>query len=134
MTYNNTFEDKSSLLKYWFPIINQYFKKEKVWMTFKKWGSNILKEYLKQATYLVVTSQWRHLTWKSQVLFQIVENAFARPKPIEKTKRREKKEMISPHHTVKVKTLWEGHKIWKNLPPVLTKQLFLLSSDKTSGR
>ena len=33
----------------------------------------------------------------------------------------------------KVKTLWEGHKIWKNLPPVLTKQLFLLSSVKTSG-
>ena len=34
----------------------------------------------------------------------------------------------------KVKMLWEGHKIWKNLPPVLTKQLFLLSSVKTSGR
>ena len=34
----------------------------------------------------------------------------------------------------KVKTLWEGHKIWKNLPPVLPKQLFLLSSVKTSGR
>ena len=34
----------------------------------------------------------------------------------------------------KVKKLWEGHKIWKNLPPVLTKQLFLLSSVKTSGR
>ena len=34
----------------------------------------------------------------------------------------------------KVKILWEGHKIWKNLPPVLTKQLFLLSSVKTSGR
>ena len=34
----------------------------------------------------------------------------------------------------KVETLWEGHKIWKNLPPVLTKQLFLLSSVKTSGR
>ena len=32
-----------------------------------------------------------------------------------------------------VKTLWEGHKIWKNLPPVLTKQLFLLNSVKTSG-
>ena len=30
--------------------------------------------------------------------------------------------------------MWEGHKIWKNLPPVLTKQLFLLSSVKTSGR
>ena len=34
----------------------------------------------------------------------------------------------------KVQTLWEGHKIWKNLPPVMTKQLFLLSSVKTSGR
>ena len=34
----------------------------------------------------------------------------------------------------KVKTLWEGHKMWKNLPPVLTKQMFLLSSVKTSGR
>ena len=34
----------------------------------------------------------------------------------------------------KVKTLWEGHKIWNNLPPVLTQQLFLLSSVKTSGR
>ena len=34
----------------------------------------------------------------------------------------------------KVQILWEGHKIWKNLPPVLTKQLFLLSSVKTSGR
>ena len=34
----------------------------------------------------------------------------------------------------KVKTLWEGHKIWKNLPPVLTKHLFLHSSVKTSGR
>ena len=33
----------------------------------------------------------------------------------------------------KVQTLWEGHKIWKNLPPVLTKQLFLLSSVKTGG-
>ena len=35
---------------------------------------------------------------------------------------------------IKVKTLWEGRKIWKNLPPVLAKQLFLLSSVKTSGR
>ena len=35
---------------------------------------------------------------------------------------------------VKVKTLWEGHKIWKNLPPFLTKQLFSLSIVKTSGR
>ena len=35
---------------------------------------------------------------------------------------------------IKVKTLWEGHKIGKNLPPVLTKQLFLLSSVKTNGR
>ena len=35
---------------------------------------------------------------------------------------------------VKFKTLWEGHKIWKNLPPVLTKRLFLLSSVKTSGK
>ena len=34
----------------------------------------------------------------------------------------------------KVQTLWEGHKIWKILPLVLTKQLFLLSSIKTSGR
>ena len=34
----------------------------------------------------------------------------------------------------KVKILWEGRKIWKNLPPVLTKQLFLVSSVKTSGR
>ena len=34
----------------------------------------------------------------------------------------------------KVPTLWEGHKIWKHRPPVLTKQLFLLSSIKTSGR
>ena len=34
----------------------------------------------------------------------------------------------------KVKTLCEGHKIWKNLPLVLTKQLFFLSSVKTSGR
>ena len=33
-----------------------------------------------------------------------------------------------------VQTLWEGHKIWKNLPPVLTKELVLLSSLKTSGR
>ena len=36
--------------------------------------------------------------------------------------------------SIKVETLWKGHKIWKNLPPVLTKQLFLLSSIKTSGR
>ena len=35
---------------------------------------------------------------------------------------------------IKVKTLWKGHKIWKNIPPFLTKQLFLLSSVKTSGR
>ena len=34
----------------------------------------------------------------------------------------------------KVQIWWEGQKIWKNLPPVLTKQLFLLSSVKTSGR
>ena len=34
----------------------------------------------------------------------------------------------------KVQLLWEGHKIWKNLPPVLTKQLFLLRSFETSGR
>ena len=34
----------------------------------------------------------------------------------------------------KFKSKWEGHKIWKNLPPVLTKQLFLLSrSVKASG-
>ena len=47
-------------------------------------------------------------------------------------------EMITSLATVslfsKVPTLWEGHKISKNLPPVLTKQLFLLSSVKTSGR
>ena len=35
---------------------------------------------------------------------------------------------------LKVKTLWQGHKFWKNLPPVLTIQLFLLSSVKPSGR
>ena len=35
---------------------------------------------------------------------------------------------------IKVKTLWKVGKIWKNLPPVLTKQLFILSSLKTSGR
>ena len=34
----------------------------------------------------------------------------------------------------KVQTLWEGQRIWKNLPLVLTKQLFLLSSVKRSGR
>ena len=34
---------------------------------------------------------------------------------------------------IKVKTLWEGHKIGKKFPPVFTKQLFLLSSVKTSG-
>ena len=34
----------------------------------------------------------------------------------------------------KVKTLWERHKIWKNIPPVLMKQLFSPSSIKTSGR
>ena len=34
---------------------------------------------------------------------------------------------------VKVQTLWEGHKIWKNLPPVLTKQFLFLSSVKTNG-
>jgi len=34
----------------------------------------------------------------------------------------------------KVKTLEEGHKIQKNLPPVFAKQLFLLNSVKTSGR
>ena len=34
----------------------------------------------------------------------------------------------------KVKTLWEGHKIGKNLTLVLTKQLFLLCSVKTSRR
>ena len=35
---------------------------------------------------------------------------------------------------IKVKTSWEGHKFWKNLPSVLTIQLFLLSSVKTRGR
>ena len=35
---------------------------------------------------------------------------------------------------IKVKTLWEGDKIWKNLPSVLTRQLFLLNSVKKSGR
>ena len=35
---------------------------------------------------------------------------------------------------VEIKTLWEGHKIWKNLSPVLTKQLFLLSNVEASGR
>ena len=34
----------------------------------------------------------------------------------------------------KVKTLWKGHKTGKNLPLVLIKQLFLLSSVKTCGR
>ena len=33
----------------------------------------------------------------------------------------------------KVQTLWQVHKVWNNLPPVLTKQLFLLSSVKISG-
>ena len=33
----------------------------------------------------------------------------------------------------KVQILWKGHKIWKNFPPVLTKQLFLLNSIKRSG-
>ena len=35
--------------------------------------------------------------------------------------------------TLKVQILREGHGIWKNLPPVMTKQLFSLSSVKTSG-
>ena len=35
--------------------------------------------------------------------------------------------------TVKVKILWEGHKLGKNLPLVLTKQLFLLCSVKQMG-
>ena len=34
----------------------------------------------------------------------------------------------------KVHIFWEGHKIWKNLPPDLTQQLSLLSNVKTSGR
>ena len=34
---------------------------------------------------------------------------------------------------VKVHILWEGYKIWKNLPSGLTKQLFLLSCFKTTG-
>ena len=38
------------------------------------------------------------------------------------------------HSSFKVQVVWEGHKIWKNVPPVLTKQLFLLSSVKKSGR
>ena len=38
----------------------------------------------------------------------------------------------SKQELVEVKTLWEGHKIWKNLPPFLTKQLFSLKSVKTS--
>ena len=38
---------------------------------------------------------------------------------------------ISYHLWVKVKTLWEGHKIGKNLPLVLTKQLFLWTSQKS---
>ena len=38
------------------------------------------------------------------------------------------------HPSIKVQILWEGHKIWKNHPPVLTEQLFLLSSVKISGR
>ena len=33
----------------------------------------------------------------------------------------------------KVKTLWEGHKIRRNIPLLLIKKLFLLSSVKTSG-
>ena len=40
-----------------------------------------------------------------------------------------------PWWAYKVEILWEGHKMWKkNLPSVLTKKLFLLSSFKTSGR
>ena len=35
---------------------------------------------------------------------------------------------------LKLREVWEGFKIWNNLPPVLTKQLFSLSSVKTSGR
>ena len=34
----------------------------------------------------------------------------------------------------KVQIWWEGQKIWNNLPHVVTKQLFLISSVKTSGR
>ena len=34
----------------------------------------------------------------------------------------------------KVQILWEGHKIWKNFPSVLTKKLLLLSSVKTRRR
>ena len=36
------------------------------------------------------------------------------------------------HFQGKVKTLWDGYKISKNFPRVLTKQMFLLSSVKTS--
>ena len=41
--------------------------------------------------------------------------------------------LVTNNFFSKVKTLWEGHKIWKNLSSVLTKQLFLLNSVKTSG-
>ena len=33
----------------------------------------------------------------------------------------------------KVQTLWEGHKIWKNIPPVLTKLLFYSVASKLAG-
>ena len=36
--------------------------------------------------------------------------------------------------SLKVKTFWEGHKIWKKFPSLQTKQLFLLRSVKKSGK
>ena len=43
-------------------------------------------------------------------------------------------EYLFKKKSFKVEILWEGHKIWKNIPPVLTKQLFLLCNVKKSGR
>ena len=80
---------------------------ELAWLPTKNWRT------------LFLTNKWNDSIeipdlnhWKSAFRLKSVRNSFV----------------------VKVKKLWEGLKIWKNLPPFLTKQLFLLNSIKTNGR
>ena len=46
----------------------------------------------------------------------------------------ENSEQIKLILLLKVETLWESHILWKNIPPALKTQMFLLNSVKTSGR
>ena len=95
----------------------------------------IIQEYLlDRVNRKLHMSKVKHTKFNESGKINTISNQNRFPFPVQKNAL----VALMKHPTIsrffKVRTLWEGHKIGKNLPLILTKPLFLLSSVKTSGR